>query len=145
MLTVVLISLSCLVAITGPAFAQSVGGDPFGADSGATIGSTGGMSPPFGSSIAASSGNDLLRHRDFTGRPCLDVAGYAKPHTINPNLFDHVITVLNHCPQRIAIDVCYYASPDCIAVSVPGDERREVVLGTMPSEKDFRFEFREKF
>lgn len=30
-------------------------------------------------------------------------------------------------------------------MEVPGDEHKEAILGTMPSTKDFRFEFREKF
>jgi hypothetical protein len=30
-------------------------------------------------------------------------------------------------------------------MEVPGNERKEAVLGTLPSMKDFRFEFREKF
>lgn len=30
-------------------------------------------------------------------------------------------------------------------MDVPGNERQEAILGIMPAEKDFRFEFREKF
>lgn len=99
------------------------------------------ISPTFG----ASAGNEILRHRDFTGKPCLSVGGHARAHTVNPNLYDHVITVLNACPQRIAIKVCYYQSRDCIPVEIPGGEHKEIILGTLPSVKDFRFEFREKF
>ena len=104
------------------------------------------MSPPQPlPSFQASGGNEILRHRDFTGRPCLDVSGYAQPHTINRDLYDHMITVKNNCPQRIAIQVCYYQSEDCIPMDIPGDARRDAVLGTMPAEQSFRFEFREKF
>jgi hypothetical protein len=146
MFTLLIMAVECLVAVTGSAFAQSGTGNPIGAWSGPTIGATDGMSALESSPrIQASAGNDVLRHRDFTGRPCLDVVGYAQPHTINPNLYDHVVTALNHCPQRIAIEVCYYQSQDCIPMTVPGDERKEVVIGTMPAEKDFSFEFREKF
>lgn len=134
-----------LAALSCSASAQS-GMSPFGSSRG-TLGATPGVripaSPP--SMFGASANSQVLRHRDFTGRPCLDVSGYAEAHRINPNLYDHVITVVNHCPQRIAINVCYYQSQDCIPMEIPGDARKEAVLGTMPAEKDFRFEFREKF
>jgi hypothetical protein len=92
-----------------------------------------------------STGNDILRHRDPAGRPCLSVGGFARPHIVNPNLYDHVIIAVNSCPQRIIMRVCYYRSQDCIPMDVPGNERQEAILGIMPAEKDFRFEFREKF
>jgi hypothetical protein len=41
--------------------------------------------------------------------------------------------------------VCYYESQECIPMEIPGGERKEAILGTLPSTKDFRFEFREKF
>jgi hypothetical protein len=93
----------------------------------------------------ASSGNELLRHRGPTGKPCLDVGGFARRHTTVANLYDHVIAIKNNCAQRIAIQVCYYNTQDCLPVEIPGGERKEAVLGTMPSMTDFRFEFREKF
>jgi len=96
-------------------------------------------------SFAAKSGNEILRHRDFTGKPCLAVSGYARPHTVNHNLYDHVITAVNSCPQRISMRVCYYQTQDCISMEIPGGERKEATLGTLPSAKDFGFEFREKF
>ena len=131
-----------LFALGGIASAQS-GMSPFG-NSSPIEGATSGVQipaplPAFGASPG------ILRHRDFTGRPCLDVGGYAEPHRIDPNLYDHIITAVNHCPQRIAIQVCYYESQECIPIDVPGDEQKQAVLGTMPAEKDFRFEFREKF
>jgi hypothetical protein len=93
----------------------------------------------------ASGGTEVLRHRDFVGKPCLAVGGYARPQVIDPNLYDDVITAANSCPQRIAIQVCYYQSDDCIPMDIPGGERREAILGILPSTQDFRFEFREKF
>ena len=95
--------------------------------------------------FGASAGNEILRHRDFTGKPCLSVGGLARPHTVNPNLYDHVINVRNSCPQRIAITVCYFQSQDCIRMEIPGGESKEAILGTLPSIRDFRFDFREKF
>jgi hypothetical protein len=97
--------------------------------------------PTFG----ASGGTGILRHRDATGRPCLAVGGFARPHIIESNLYDHVITVTNICAKRISLQVCYYESQDCVSMDVPGDGTKEAILGTLPSTKDFRFAFREKF
>ncbi len=90
-------------------------------------------------------GTEILRHRDFAGKPCLTVLGTARPHIIDRKLYDHVITASNACPQRIVIRVCYYRTDDCIPMEIPGGERKEAILGTLPATKDFGFEFREKF
>ena len=87
----------------------------------------------------------MLRHRGPAGSPCLDVGGFARKHTVTSNLYDHVITVKNNCAQRLQIQVCYYNTQDCIPIEIPGGERKEAILGTMPVTKDFRFEFKEKF
>jgi hypothetical protein len=90
-------------------------------------------------------GTEILRHRDFTGKPCLTVTGLARQHIINRDVYDHVITVSNACPQRITIRVCYYRTDDCIPMEIPGRERKEARLGAMPAVKEFGFEFRERF
>jgi hypothetical protein len=97
------------------------------------------------STFQASGGNEVLRHRDFAGKPCLAVDAFARAHAVDANLYDDVIEVVNSCPQRIAIQVCYYQSEDCIPMDIPGGERKEAILGILPSIRDFRFEFREKF
>lgn len=135
--------LAWLCVIGGAASAQS-GMGPFGRSL-PTVGATPGVQVPATSPRMFGADSQVLRHRDFTGRPCLDVEGYAKPHTIDPNLYDHVISAVNRCPQRIAILVCYYQSQDCIPMDIPGDSTKQGILGMMPAEKDFRFEFREKF
>ena len=95
--------------------------------------------------IGASNGTEILRHRGPNGKPCLAVVGIARPHTVNPNLYDHVIRVTNSCAQRITIQACYYRSQHCIPIDIPGGERKDAIIGTLPSIKDFHFEFREKF
>ena len=87
---------------------------------------------------------EILRHRGPNGNLCLSVMGYARPHFANSTVFDHVITVKNSCAQRIAIKVCYYKSMECVPLEIPGGERKETVLGSLPGVKVFRFEFREK-
>jgi hypothetical protein len=139
----VAIALTFLSAISSAASAQGTA-IPFGSSRptvGGTMQSPSEPLPTFG----ASGNTEVLRHRGPTGKPCLTVSGSSRSHTIDQNLYDHVITVTNGCALRIALRVCYYATDECIAMEVPGDETKEAVLGTLPSMKDFRFEFREKF
>ena len=138
------IALAFFVAVASSAAAQR-DPTPFEALSGPTVGGT--VSTPKGETrpFEASGGTELLRHRHFTGKPCLEVSGSARAHHIDVSLYDHVITAVNACPQRIELRVCYYRTQDCIPMDVPGNSRKEAILGTLPSTKDFRFEFREKF
>jgi hypothetical protein len=141
----VVLSFFWLAAIGCPASAQS-GTDDLGAWSRATPGGTyGNQNSDALPGFEASGGDEVLRHRDFTGKPCLAVSGSAVAHTIDPNLYDDVITAVNSCPQQIEVQVCYYQSEDCISMDIPGGETREAILGMLPSTQDFQFEFREKF
>jgi hypothetical protein len=137
----VALAVLCLVAISCSASAQSGMNPSSSPVVGGTIPGPDSPLPTFG----ASGGNDILRHRGPTGSPCLTVSGFARPYSTNKNLYDHVVTAVNSCAERISMRVCYYNTQDCIAMEIPGDERKEAVLGTMPAEKDFRFEFRENF
>jgi hypothetical protein len=142
-------SSPCMIRIASVLICLAIFGHPAMAQQSAqtlsppSIGGTLPSSAPrtFGSSASS----EVLRHRDFTGKPCLEVSGSARAHTVNPNLYDHVISVRNNCPQRIALQVCYYQTHDCIPLEIAGGARKEAILGTLPSTKDFRFEFREKF
>jgi hypothetical protein len=127
----------CLNVVAGTASAQNTTAPSFGG--------VGVPAPTESPTFRASSGNEMLRHRGPTGSPCLDVGGFARRHTAVSNLYDHVIAVKNNCALRISIQVCYYNTQNCLPVEIPGGERKEAILGTMPSTKDFRFEFREKF
>ena len=135
------VAFTWLVAVTCSASAQT-GTKPF-ENSRSTIGGTIPLATP--PTFEANAGTEVLRHRGPTGKPCLVVSGYPRAHTIDHNLYDHMITVTNACAQRIAMQVCYYRSQECIRIEVPGGERKEAILGSLPSVKDFRFEFREKF
>jgi hypothetical protein len=135
----------CLAPITCSALGQS--GSPFDNLSPPTVRGTGGMGTPVETppTFGASAGTEILRHRGLAGNPCLAFGGSARAHLLNPNVYDHVVTVKNSCAQRITAQVCYYRSQDCLLMEVPGGERKEAILGSLPSVKDFRFEFREKF
>lgn len=95
--------------------------------------------------ITGSQNTDVLRHRDFSGKPCLAIGGFARAHTGNPKLFDHVIEIKNGCPQSIKTQICYLRTQDCIWMEVAGHSTKQAILGTLPSIKDFQFEFRERF
>jgi hypothetical protein len=133
-----IVTLIWLAAVTGSVLAQT-------GDTPSSQGGVGLRVPTEPLTFGASAGTEILRHRSATGVPCLTVSGLARPHTVSPNVYDHVISVKNSCPQRIAMRVCYYKSQDCVPMEIPGGERREAVLGSLPSVRDFRFEFREKF
>lgn len=140
----VVLALISLAVVVEAASAQS-GTNLFEKSTRPTVGGVGITAPLDTPTIRASAGEEILRHRGPTGSPCLTVGGIARPHVANPNVFDHVISVKNSCAQRIAIKVCYYRSLDCVPMEVPGGERKEAVLGTLPAVRDFRFEFQEKF
>jgi hypothetical protein len=133
-----------VLATTGNARAQN---DPMTSNnlSRPTIGGTLPDSATPRDAFGASGNTSILRHRDFAGKPCLDVQGYARPHVVDHNLYDHVIDVTNSCPQRISIKVCYYQTDECIPLEIAGHESKEAVLGTLPAQNNFGFEFREKF
>jgi hypothetical protein len=101
--------------------------------------------PPRTPLIASNQNTEILRHRDPAGRPCLGVGGYARAYSTQATLYDHVILATNSCAKTIKVSVCYYKSQQCVTLDVPGRSQREGTLGTMPSIKDFQFEFRERF
>ena len=113
-MTRVVVALIAFTAVSAPALAQNETSQP-------TVGASG-VRPPeeVGPTFGASSGNEILRHRSPIGTPCLDSAGFPRPHIVNPNVYDHVISAKNSCAQRITIQVCYYKSLDCMPLEVPG-------------------------
>jgi hypothetical protein len=144
---VVRFAMACIglaVEITSPASAQSAL-PPFEAPSRPGAGGVGIPIPSQPPVFGPAGGTEILRHRGPTGKPCLSIDGSARRHAANANVYDHVIFATNGCAQRITMQVCYYKSQECIPMEVPGYGRKEAVLGTLPSMKEFRFEFREKF
>jgi hypothetical protein len=90
--------------------------------------------------------DDLARHhRGPTGSACLAIRGYAKPETINKDIYQHLIKATNGCGQAIKFQVCYYKTEHCIDMNVPAWEQKESVLGIFPALKGFRFEVKEQF
>ena len=85
-MTRVVVALIAFTAVSAPALAQNETSRPM-------VGASGVRSPSEeGPTFGASSSNDILRHRSPIGTPCLTVAGFPRPHVVNPNVYDHVIT-----------------------------------------------------
>lgn len=139
----VILAAVCFAAFTCSASAQSSGDDSETSSKPSLDGAFGPLDDQ--NTFKPSGSEDILRHRDFAGKPCLTVAGFTRPHTIDPNLYDDVVSITNSCPRQISVQICYSGTEDCIMVDVPGSESKEAVLGMLPAMKDFSFEFREKF
>jgi hypothetical protein len=139
--SMILLLLVLLLGGVRMAVAQGLTSPP-GNGSTPVLGGAGGVRPPIlnGTQNAAAK-----KHLGPTGKPCLTVLGYAQPQTINPDIFDHMISASNDCSQPIKMQVCYYQTQQCIPVGVPAYGRKEVVLGIMPAMKQFQFEYREMF
>jgi hypothetical protein len=139
-----------LVCLSFGAFAQPSSAQtlppPIGSPGGTVFGGAGGLPAPAPRSpIMGSQNIDILRHRDSLGRLCLTVYGSPRPHSINKELHEHVISASNSCGQPIKMQVCYYRSHPCILMHIPGWARKEAILGTLSSTWQFQYEFREIF
>ena len=98
----------------------------------------------FGSGADGSSPT-VAQHRDFAGKPCLTTGGSARAHVVNPRVFDHVMTLDNHCSQIIKVKICYYRTDECVNAEVPGYTRKETLLGSFPALSQFRYDVKEQF
>jgi hypothetical protein len=86
----------------------------------------------------------LSVHRDALGRPCLDFEAASRAHVINPNVYDHVVSVYNRCVKQIKLTVCYFGSDHCIDMDIPPLSRKDGTLGIYPSMQFFRYSYKEK-
>ncbi|MGY3508921.1 hypothetical protein ACVIQY_001896 [Bradyrhizobium sp. USDA 3051] len=84
-------------------------------------------------------------HKDYSGQPCLKYEGVARSHTLNQDLYDHVVSTVNKCPTRIKVKLCYPGSDNCIDAEIAAYGRKDVVLGVQPKTKFFRYVATEKF
>jgi hypothetical protein len=84
-------------------------------------------------------------HKDPLGKPCLVASGSSRRQTINPKIFEHIVSFQNHCVQAIKLKVCYYGAETCVSVDVPGYGQNETLLGIYPSLPDFKYQYLEQF
>jgi hypothetical protein len=87
----------------------------------------------------------VRKHLDFAGRPCLESNGIAHPLTTNPRILNQAVSLNNHCAERIKVKVCYYKTDECTDVDVPGNSRKEQIIGVFPAMQVFRYEVKEQF
>jgi hypothetical protein len=85
----------------------------------------------------------IVSHKDAFGKPCLTFEAISRAHVTNSNIFDHIVSVNNHCHQVIKLRICYRKSEHCIDMQVAGGQRKDVVLGVFPALKTFQYESRE--
>lgn len=84
-------------------------------------------------------------HRNVFGKPCLDIEAMSRAHAVNPSVYDNVVSIYNQCAMRISVQICYLKSDSCIDVDVPGQQRKDAILGIRPQMQFFRYSFKEKF
>jgi hypothetical protein len=85
------------------------------------------------------------KHRDYSGKPCLETTGVSQPLASNPRILNHAVSLENRCSDRIKAKVCYYKTDECTNVEVPGHSRKEQIIGVFPAMQIFRYEVREQF
>jgi len=84
-------------------------------------------------------------HLGPNGKPCLTVVGEAAPEIYDATIFSHTVIAKNDCSTAVKANVCYYQSQKCTPLTVPPYGRSQAVLGIMPAQNQFRFEYREQF
>lgn len=77
--------------------------------------------------------------KDALNRPCLDIEAASRAHTVNPRLFDHVVSIKNRCARPIKVKVCYFNSEDCRSADLGSNQRQDLILGTMANVTSFRY------
>src|ERR1700733_11442995 len=99
-------TLIALALMSQPNSLSAQNGSASGFQSSPVLGRSNGVPvAPLGPTIS-SRNIEILRHRDLAGKPCLEVGGFARPHVVNADLFDHVIEATNNCGQLIKMQIC---------------------------------------
>jgi hypothetical protein len=87
----------------------------------------------------------VRKHRDYAGKPCLETTGISRPLASNPRILNHAVSLENRCFDRIKVKVCYYHTDSCTDVDMPGNSRKEQIIGVFPAMQLFRYEVKEQF
>jgi len=127
------------LSLANGACAQSL----FGDDSRPIFGGTGGLAPVQKPAFGGMSGPSAPLHRDGYGHVCIGIQGYAEPQKANPNIFNHMLLIINGCHMPIKLHVCYYHSDHCADVVAAPYDRTIETLGIFPHMQDFRWEYTE--
>lgn len=84
-------------------------------------------------------------HKDIFGKACLSYEAVSRILPTNTDIYQHVVSVNNHCHEAIRITLCYWHTDHCQKLLIPASRRKVVVLGVRPFMKRFRYEARELF
>lgn len=84
-------------------------------------------------------------HKDMFGKACLSYEAVSRILPTNTDVYQHVVSVNNHCHEAIRITLCYWHTDHCQKLLIPASRRKVVVLGVRPFMKRFRYEAREIF
>jgi hypothetical protein len=101
-----------------------------------TAGSRFTLQGPAETSLAAPSSRDAL------GRLCFDVEAMARAHIVDQSIYDHLVSLKNHCSRRLKLKACYFNSDHCNPVDLPPYGRVDTILGTMKGVQFFRYVIR---
>lgn len=77
--------------------------------------------------------------RDALNRPCLEAVGVSRPHTVNPDLVDHLVRLENRCPRILKLKICYFTDDHCKAFDLGSYKTEDVFLGMMAKVSRFKF------
>jgi hypothetical protein len=83
-----------------------------------------------------------LLSKDTFGKPCLDIEAVGRAHVSNPQIYDHIVSVVNQCLKPLKVRVCYFGSDRCTELNVPAMKRKDIIIGVGP--KIFRYSYSEK-
>jgi hypothetical protein len=89
--------------------------------------------------------NGSLFHKDLFGKACLKYEAVSRALASNTDVYQHVVSVDNHCHQAITVHLCYWKTDHCKDVLIAADRRKVVVLGIRPFMRRFRYEAKEIF
>lgn len=84
-------------------------------------------------------------HKDMFGKACLTYEAVSRVLATNTDVYQHVVSVNNHCHEAIRISLCYWHTDHCQKLLIPADRRKVVILGIRPFMKRFRYEAVEIF
>ncbi|MGA2493079.1 MAG: hypothetical protein ABSF67_09030 [Roseiarcus sp.] len=116
----------------------------FGDNPPSIVGGSGGLAPLAPKpAFGGMSGPSAQLHHDGYGRVCIEIHGYSEPQKANPDIFNHMLLIVNGCSMRIKLHVCYYKSEHCIDVVAAPYDRTIETLGIFPHMQDFRWEYSE--
>lgn len=87
-----------------------------------------------------------VRLRAVTGHVCLKFHEIVRPQIAMKDMYDHVVSVENGCPETILVKVCYKnVTTGCRKLRVSAHKKAAALLGSMNNRPSFGFEYTETY